>query len=147
MAKYTFPKSGSTKWHVTNELIYGIPPFALFEIDWKRNSGTCAWGKHCRGKIASVKVNAARDGFTSKFAITHSHRGKRSALLSGIMNVSVDDSDGNVDIKISGMTDWRDNTTFEALRVKGGFPKAPVAGKNFEVTLVTGASGKAGVSA
>lgn len=142
MADFIFPDTGSTKWHVENELTWGISPFAVMDIDWKMGSGTCRWGKLCKGTISNVKINPARNNFTAAFLIVHTHREKRSAMLAGTMNVTVKNSEGRIAMKIAGMSDWKDNTTFEASKVEGPKPVTPLGGKHFDVTLKTSVAAK-----
>lgn len=150
MADFKFPESGSTKWHVESEMTWGISPFVVMEIDWKNGSGTCRWGKLCMGKISNVKVNSARDEFSAAFMIVHTHRGKPGAMLAGTMKVTVNDDNGEVAMKIAGMADWKDNTTFLAARVEdttpvthfGGRAALLLGGKHFDVTLKTSVAAK-----
>lgn len=142
MADFTFPTTGSTKWYVTSELTWGISPFSSMEIDWQMGSGTCHWGQVCKGKISNVKVNAARTNFKAAFLIVHTHRDKHGAMLAGTMNVTVKNSEGRIEMKLAGMADWKDNTTFEAYRVEGPKPPTPLGGKHFDVTLKTSVAAK-----
>ncbi|MCO6382955.1 hypothetical protein [Oceanicola sp. 502str15] len=143
MADYLFPDQGGEKWHIESELVWGIPPFAVMEIDFTNNRGTCRWGKTCHGKISNVRVNAARTQFTAAFSISHAHRDQKFGVLAGTMTVGIKSNKGRIWMKIAGMSDWRDNTTFEAQRVEGARQYSPIGGKNFDVELTVGNAAKA----
>jgi hypothetical protein len=142
MAGFRIPTTGTTKWHVESEWTWGISPFITMEIDWAKGSGDCYWGKQCKGQITRVVVNRDRTGFTAAFAIMHTHREERAARLTGTMTVTIKNPAGRIAMRIAGMKSWKDNTTFEAQRVEGPKPYIAGGGKNFDVTMKTGASGK-----
>ncbi len=142
--RYWIPQSGRTTYTVTRELTYGICPFTSMDMNWSTKRGTLFYGEKAVGHLANVTVaRAPREAFTANFKVTRAHRSKTPVQLSGRLSAYHSDAEGNIAFKVTGLPDWRDNTTFEANRKIATIQK--LAGKRFHVTLASGAGAKAAI--